>query len=73
VGVEEFGARTTSTNHSLRLLYFYYALVLYNAWLIANLTLARRYCVLPLTEPTITVEFLKGTLHRIIADSFGGG
>ena len=72
VGVEEFRARTTSRNHSLRLLYFYYALVLYNAWLIANLTLARRYCILPLQEPLVTVEFLKGVFHRTISDSVGG-
>jgi len=29
--VEGFRAEDTSRNHSLRLLYFYYALVLYNA------------------------------------------
>lgn len=73
VGVEEFRARTTSRNHSLRLLYFYYALVLYNAWLIASLSLARRYCILPLREPVISVEFLKGVFQKVIAESFGGG
>ena len=72
VGVEEFRGRTTSRNHSLRLLCFYYALILYNAWLIANLSLARRYCILPLDEPVITVELIKGAFHRAIADSFRG-
>jgi len=38
VEVEKFRARTTSRNHTLRLLYFFYALILYNAWLLANLT-----------------------------------
>ncbi len=73
VGVEELRARTTSRNHSLRLLYFYYALVLYNAWLLANLSLARRYCILPLTEHIIGVELVKGSFRRIISDAFGGG
>jgi len=72
VGVGELKARTTSRNHSLRLLYFYYALILYNAWLIANLTLAKRYCILPLGEPLIRVEFVKGVFHRLKADSFRG-
>ena len=73
MGVGEFRARTTSRNHSIRLLYFYYALILYNAWLVANLVLARRYCILPLREPLITVEFVKGVFHRMMAESFGGG
>lgn len=72
VGVEGFRARTTSRNHSLRLLYFYYALILYNAWLVANLTLARRCCILPLDGPLITVEFLKGVFHRTLSNSFRG-
>lgn len=72
VGVEEFRARTTSRNHSLRLLYFYYALILYNAWLIANLTLARRFCMLPLREPVVSVELIKGVFDRLIAESFRG-
>lgn len=72
VGVEDFRARTTSRNHSLRLLYFYYALILYNAWLIANLSLARKYCILPLAEPIISVELVKGVYNRIIERSPGG-
>lgn len=72
VGVEQFRARTTSRNHSLRLLYFYYGLILYNAWLIANLTLARRFCMLPLREPVISVELIKGVFDRLIAESFRG-
>ncbi len=47
IDVEDLRARTTSKNHSLRLLYFYYALILYNAWLLANLILARRFNLLP--------------------------
>lgn len=72
VGVEQFRARTTSRNHSLRLLYFYYALILYNAWLLANLTLARRFCMLPPREPLICIELIKGVFDRLIAKSFRG-
>jgi IS4 transposase len=45
-GVERFRA-TTSTNHSLRLLNFFYALILYNAWLLANMIMARRFSKIP--------------------------
>lgn len=34
--IEQFRARTTSRNHSLRLLYFFYAMILYNAWRISH-------------------------------------
>jgi IS4 transposase len=41
--VEGLRARTTSKSHALRLLYFYYALILYNAWLLSNLIIAKRF------------------------------
>ena len=70
ITIEDFRARTTSRNHSLRLLYFYYALILYNAWLLANLSLANRFNVLlPLAEPMIPVQMLKGAFHRLILES----
>ena len=71
-GVETFRARTTSKNHSLRLLYFYYALILYNAWLLANLILARRFSKVP-SSPIVEAQMFKVTLHKIILASFGGG
>ena len=71
-GVEGFRARTTSKNHALRLLYFYYALILYNAWLLANLIMARRFSKI-LGGPIIQVQALKATIHMIVVASFGRG
>jgi hypothetical protein len=70
-GVKGFRARTTSKSHALRLLYFHYALVLYNAWLLANLIMARRFSKI-LVRPVIQVQVLKVTIHRIVVESFGG-
>ena len=59
-----------SRNHSLRLLYFYYSLILYNAWLLANLILASRLNVFHLIkEPIIRLQLLKDVFHRIIVES----
>ena len=69
--VEKFRARTTSRNHSLRLLYFYYALILYNAWLLANLMLAKRFSKF-LEEPMIRVAIVKAVARSVILDSFRG-
>jgi hypothetical protein len=71
-GIEGFRARTTSKNHSLRLLYFFYALVLYNAWLLANLIIARRFSKI-LSRPIIQMQILKATIHTIVVASFVGG
>jgi hypothetical protein len=65
-------AKTTSKNHALRLLYFYYALILYNAWLLANLIIARKFSKIP-KGPMIQMQVLKTTLHRVVVVSFGGG
>ena len=70
--IEQFRARTTSRNHSLRLLYFYYAMILYNAWLLANLTLARSIYK-HLKNPIITVQVLKAVFGRTIIKSIGKG
>lgn len=72
VGVEELRARTTSRNHALRLLYFYYALILYNAWLLANLIMARELSK-PLTHPVIPLPMVKAVLEGMIIHSLGGG
>ena len=70
--LERFRAKTTSKNHSLRLLYFFYALILYNAWLLANLIIARRFSKL-LTEPIIQMQILKVTIRMIVVASFVRG
>ena len=70
-GVEGLRARTTSKSHSLRLLYFYYALILYNAWLLANLIMARRFSKIA-SRPIVEMQMLKVAFHRIIIASFGG-
>lgn len=67
--IERFRARTTSRKHSLRLLYFFYAMILYNAWLLANLTLARSICK-ELRDPIITVQVFKAVLETAILESF---
>lgn len=69
-GVEGLRARTTSKSHALRLLYFYYALVLYNAWLLSNLIIAKRFSKI-LEAPIIEMQMLKVTIHRVVIASFG--
>ncbi|HVB94972.1 MAG TPA: hypothetical protein VND41_00035, partial [Nitrososphaerales archaeon] len=69
-GVEGLRARTTSRSHSLRLLYFYYALVLYNAWLLSNLIIAKRFSKV-LEAPIIEMQVLKVTIHMVVIASFG--
>ncbi len=71
-GIEQFRARTTSRNHSLRLLYFFYSMVLYNAWLLANLILTKRFGRM-LGRPIISIQAIKATLQRIIVQSFATG
>ena len=74
IGVEEFRARTTSRNHSLRLLCFYYALILYNAWLLANLQLVRIFFRIPLmTKPLIPIQLVKVVFHHLILQSMANG
>lgn len=71
VEVERFRARTTSRNHTLRLFYFFYALILCNAWLLANLILAKMFSKF-LQEPIIRVAIVKAVTRSIILDSFTG-
>ena len=63
-GLEQLRARTTSRNHALRLTYFFYSLILYNAWLLANLMLAKRFGRLPLARPMITMRTNQGRLRQ---------
>ena len=70
IGVGLLRARTTSRNHSLRLLYFYYSLILYNAWLLANLILASKLNIFHLIkEPIIQLQLMKDVFHRMIVES----
>lgn len=62
-GVEQFRARTTSRNRSLRTFYFYYALIVYNAWLLANIELTRKFATK--FRVNISMQFLKGVFHTL--------
>jgi hypothetical protein len=71
IDVEDLRAKTTSKNHTLRLLYFYYALILYNAWLLSNLNLARKFNVVPFppSEPIIHLQLMKDAFERFVIES----
>ena len=71
IGVEHLRARTTSKNHTLRLLYFFYALILYNAWLLANLILAKKFNLAPFPpkEPIIHLQLMKDAFERFVIES----
>lgn len=67
--VGRFRPKTTSSNQSIRLLYFYYSLILYNAWIIANLIISEEYDV-PNYKPIISIEILKYFFVKIIIEYF---
>ena len=67
--VEKFRPRTCSMNHCVRFLYFFYPLILFNAWIIANCTLRNNHSISH-TNPIITIEILKCIFGIIIVDSF---
>lgn len=69
--VEKFRPRTCSVNPTVRFLYFFYPLILYNAWIIANVVLRNNYSVNH-TNPIITIEILKCIFEIIIVDFFRG-
>ena len=72
IGVEELRARTTSRNHSLRLLLFYYGQILYNIWLLINLMIAEEF-FRRLKTSMMHLAVLKGLLHSFIVKGFSGG
>ncbi|HXG06981.1 MAG TPA: hypothetical protein VNI77_06620 [Nitrososphaera sp.] len=73
VGLEQFRPRITSRNHTLRLMYFYYPLLMYNAWLLlANLILADRIAAAVLTKPIIHIQLMKGVFHMLVVKSMTG-
>ena len=49
--------------------YFFYPLILFNAWIIANCTLRNNHSISH-TNPIITIEILKCIFGIIIVDSF---
>lgn len=67
--VGKFRPRTCSVNPSVRFLYFFYPLILFNAWIIANVML-RNNCSVNHTNPIITIEILKCIFEIIIVDFF---
>jgi len=67
--VGRFRPKTCSSNHSVRFLYFFYPLILFNAWIIANCLLRNNHCITH-TNPIITIEILKCIFGIIIVDSF---
>jgi hypothetical protein len=71
IDVEDLRARTTSKNHTLRLLYFYYALILYNGWLLSNLILAKKFNLAPFPpkEPIIHLQLMKDIFERFVIES----
>ena len=60
--------RTTSPNHSARLLCFLYPLILFNCWIIANCVLGRG----PDGRPAMSIVMLKYVIGVIIREWFGG-
>lgn len=68
---EEIRAKTTSTNNAIRLLYFLYSLMLYNAWLLANLIIADRFSI-HLTEPVIQLRMIAAYFERMLKEMSGG-
>lgn len=69
--VEEIRARTTSTNNAIRLLYFLYSLILYNAWLLANLMIADRFSI-HMTEPVIQLKMMAAYFERLLKETHAG-
>lgn len=65
--VEQVRARTTSTNNAIRLLYFLYSLILYNAWLLANLIIADRFSI-HMTEPIIQLTMMAAYFERLLRE-----
>jgi len=54
-------------NHSLRILYFYYALILYNAWLLVNLEIARKFTI-KFGIITINMPLLSGIFYALFIE-----
>ncbi len=67
--VRRFRPKTTSSNQSIRLLYFYYSLILYNAWIIANLIISEESCTKN-HKPIISIEILKYFFVKMIIHYF---
>lgn len=65
--VGKFRPRTTSKSHSMRFMCFFYPLILFNVWIIANRILAgNNSCC----KPTVTIHLLKCFIGIAIVDWF---
>jgi len=67
--VGRFRPKTTSSNQSIRLVYFYYSLILYNAWIIANLIISEESGAKN-HKPIISIEILKYFFVKMIIHYF---
>ena len=67
--VGRFRPKTTTTNQSIRLLYFYYSLILYNAWIVANILYLQESSGI-YHKPIISIELLRHFFSRIIVEWF---
>lgn len=65
--VGKFRPRTTSRNHSMRFICFFYPLILFNVWIIANRMLVENDSC---CKPTVTIHLLKCFIEIIIVDWF---
>ena len=65
--VGKFRPRTTSRNHSMRFMCFFYPLILFNVWIIANRMLVKNDSC---CKPTVTIHLLKLFIEIIIVDWF---
>ena len=63
--VGKFRPRTTSKSHSMRFMYFFYPLILFNVWIIVNRILAgNNSCC----KPIVTISLLKCFIGILIVD-----
>lgn len=67
--IGRFRPKTTSSNQSIRLLYFYYSLILYNAWIITNLIISEESDIQNY-KPIISIETLKYFFVKMIVYYF---
>ena len=65
--VGKFRPKTSSRIHSMRFMYFFYPLILFNVWVIANRMLAENDSC---CKPTVTIYMLKRFIEKIIVDWF---
>ena len=65
--VGRFRPKTTSRNQSMRFMCFFYPLILFNVWIIANCMLTGKDSC---CKPTVTIHLLKLFIEKIVVDWF---